>query len=363
MRASTLFAITLSVLLGLGAVAGARYAGLFDKKEPPPPPPDKAPIVKVLVAGGNLYQGIAVTADQVMVKDFRLTGKDEADWRADANKFQSKFVPATPGAISYRIPKRNITADTPLLENDFEKPELAPSITERLEPGTSPVNVAISKGRSVGGTIRLNEYVDVWLTTRLTIGSGKDARETSVSACIAKDCKVVMKRNVIWPMFGIDPDDKPVNFTLQTNPYRAALIEHAMGRGELTLRPVPAPATKATNSFVNMSSPEYADEDTRVDLIKRNMYTMSDADLMRIFNIRVPAPPPPAPPPPPPLQTRVIHGTGGVGTMLYNPDGTGPYTGPPPATSAQQQAAQQAPVVTLGGRGKQATDCENCGTK
>ena len=37
MRASTLFAITLSLLLGLGAVATARYMRLFDKKEPPPP--------------------------------------------------------------------------------------------------------------------------------------------------------------------------------------------------------------------------------------------------------------------------------------------------------------------------------------
>ena len=36
-----------------------------------------------------------------------------------------------------------------------------------------------------------------------------------------------------------DPDDKPMNFTLQANPYRAALIEYAQTHGQLSLHQPP----------------------------------------------------------------------------------------------------------------------------
>ena len=43
MRASTVFIAALALLVGLTAVAVAKYAGVFNKKEAAPPPPPPAP--------------------------------------------------------------------------------------------------------------------------------------------------------------------------------------------------------------------------------------------------------------------------------------------------------------------------------
>src|SRR5437868_2804146 len=58
MRASTLFALTLSVLVGLGVAIAAKMAGFFT---PPPAPvveaPKKAKEITVLAAGRNIFAG------------------------------------------------------------------------------------------------------------------------------------------------------------------------------------------------------------------------------------------------------------------------------------------------------------------
>src|SRR5437763_347481 len=126
MKASTLFAIVVALLLGLGAAATARYTGLFKEKTVPPPEPPK-PVAKVLV------------------------------------------------------------------------------------PITTPN----------GGAPSLR------------------------TACLARGCKVVMKRNNPWPVLAPAKEEGPMHFALQANPYRAALIEHARQVGALSLQPVPGPSRKA----------------------------------------------------------------------------------------------------------------------
>ena len=98
MRASTLFAITLSLLLGLGAVAGARYAGLFDKKEAPVPV-DKPTVIKVLVTNSTLYESIAVTPSMVKVRDKQLVGEEERRYKEDPGKFMARYIPARARAL------------------------------------------------------------------------------------------------------------------------------------------------------------------------------------------------------------------------------------------------------------------------
>jgi Flp pilus assembly protein CpaB len=361
MRASTLFAITLSLLLGLGAVAGARYAGLFDKKEAPPAA-EKPIVIKVLVANSTLYKDIALTPDMVTVRDKQLGGEEERRYKEDPGKFMAKFMPGSPKAVSLRIPKKTILAEQVLLADMFEDPELPPGPTDprRVEVGYRAVNVAITKGNSVGGTLRLGDYVDVWLTSKATLGSGKEARESIASACIARGCKIVMKRNLIWPVLQSDADDKPVNFTLQANPYRAAVIEYADNRGELSLRPAPAPAAKAVGSYSDITSKEYADEDDRVRLVNQGEFTVGDADLMRIFNLKPPAP---VPPPPAPVTTRRVFGTDMYAPALYDPNGGGPLV--PLNSAAAPQPRTAGPQSYTFGQPKGATnaaaECESCG--
>lgn len=369
MRASTLFAITLSLLLGLGAVAGARYAGLFDKKEPTPTP-DKPVTIKVLTSASTLYKGIALDDKMVAVKDKTLNQKEEKEYKEDQGKFMAKFMAASPKGAELRIPKSNIPAGQVLMADMFEDPELPPGPADprRVDPGYRAVNVAVSKANSVGGTIRVGDYVDVWLTTKMAIGSGKGAKETVASACIAKECKVVMKRNTIWPVLKADPDGKPINFTLQANPYRAAVIEFADNRGELSLRPVPPPENKAAGSYGDLNSKEYAEEDDRVRMVKQGEYTVGDRDMMRIFGIKVTAVPPP-PPPTPPIMTRRVIGTDMMMPALYDPNGGGPLI-----NVKSPNGGQAAPAGGGGGGGgglsfsppsskKADEECESCGQK
>jgi Flp pilus assembly protein CpaB len=378
MRASTLFAITLSVLLGLGAVAGARYAGLFDKAEPPPTQPEKPPVVRVLVPVTHLYAGIAVQPEYVVVKEMTMTPDD-------LKRYGNRFLPPYPSAVQFRIPKQNIAPSDsrPLTEDMFEPHDLPRSISERLDAKTAPVNVAVSKSKSVGGTIRVGEYVDVWLSTKYTVGTGRNAVEKVLQGCIAKDCKVVMKRDIIWPVMQADPDNAPVKFTLQANPYRAAFIEFAQTKGELSLRPTTPPATKSTGSFSDLSRPDYIDEDARVNKIMSGEYVVGDADLMRVFKLAPPVAPPPPAPPVPPRRTLVYYGTNMAGAALYDPYENKPYEGPSSGRPAGPQAPngpvspaavgqptqpqpqqQQMLPYTFGDRGRKSSDgCENCGDK
>jgi Flp pilus assembly protein CpaB len=315
MRASTLFAITLSLLLGLGAAAGARYAGLFDKKEAAAPPPK--PPVKILVAKTNLYEDIMVSADQVMLRDLR----PEEQAYYEANK--DKLMPALVMAAHQRTAKRNLMADQPLLKSDFSEVGLPDQISLRLAPGTRSVTVSVAKNDAAGGVIRIGEYVDVLLTTKVSGGGSQTVR----TATLARGCKVVTKRNSLVQFLASDPDAKPVTFGLEANPYRAALIQFAGNRGTISLMPVPTAARRsATGGWSDPSSKEYADEDQRVEAIGRGELAISDTDLERIFRITPPVPTPE------PLRIKHVVGVTPQGETVF----------PGTAASAPQAAARPA---------------------
>lgn len=340
MRASTVFALALALLIGLGAVAVAKYVGLFERKaasEPPPPPP-----LKVLVARQNLFEGTTVMADQVMVRELDASEAEALKARLGEN-WRSKLLPPMPSAAALRVLKRHVLADQVLLQDYFEELSLPDELSRRLEPRTRAVNVEVPKSRAAGGQIRVGEYVDVLLTTEVSAGDRQELR----TACIARSCKVVMKRNTPWTLLMADPDDKPLSFTLQANPYRAALIEYASTRGNLSLMPASPPSKLPPGVFSDPSSPEYAQEDQRVDGILNGTLAISDADLMRIFNIQ---PPPPKGLPP---GATVIHHITGVrdagytiiphggayhpatlpGVVPPNPNGSSAPPASPPPTS------------------------------
>jgi Flp pilus assembly protein CpaB len=364
MKASSLFTLTIAILLGLAAVVGAKYTGLFDRQ--PPPQAKETPVPHILVAKQNLFEGLTVASGQVRVRPLRPY--ELAHYQNNLEK----YMPPLQTAAHMRILNRNVEADQPLLKEYFQDQTMPESISSRLDPNMRAVNVAVPKARSAGGLLRLGEHVDVYLTSNICTGPNCDNPLTQ-TACIARNCKIIVKRNNLWTVLTTDPDNKPLNFTLQANPYRAALIEFAQTKGNLALQPTPA-NTKATSlaaktgSFSDPDSEEYRDEDRRVAGVVNGELTVSDLDLERIFNLK----PMPAPAlAPPPIMITRYSGLVKQGTTVFNADGS---SGP---RQAQAVAASNRPNLeggsTMGyrfaspdgpeGWGSPMAGCATCGKK
>jgi hypothetical protein len=98
---------------------------------------------------------------------------------------------------------------------------------------------------------------------------------------------------------GGKPSEAPVTLILETNPYRAALIEFCKtkGKGEISLTATksekcyPSSAQAPRVAFSEMTSKEYRDEDQRIDAMRKGEFAIGDAELARIFNVWPSSPP------------------------------------------------------------------------
>jgi Flp pilus assembly protein CpaB len=291
MKASTLFAITIAVLLGLGVVAVAKYAGLFAPRAQPPAPAKEAP--KVLVAARNLFEGLTITSNDVRVRDMRP--EEEEIWKTHKDKYLPPLIEA--GAL--RVLARNVDADTPIMKEHLQDSGLPDPLNRRLSsPMMRAVNVSLPPEQVAGGLIQIHERVDVFLTSRISVGTKQDNSVTQ-TAPIARNLRVIAKRNLLWTAMVANPPNKPIDYTLEANPYRAALIEFSKSRGDLTLVPTAAPQEPTVQSSRAVVSPtqsdptskEYAEEDKRIAEFLNGERIIGEADLVRIFGLKPIQPP------------------------------------------------------------------------
>jgi Flp pilus assembly protein CpaB len=354
MKASTLIVIAIALLVGLAAMAGANAIGLFKPKTPLADQRVKDEPILVLVANTDLAEGIAITAADVRVRELRPTERQLYD------EYKNRMMPPFIQAATLRVPKDRINADTPLLRDNFVEGQVPP-MSKRLDPGMRAVNVTVTKDRSAGGVVRVNELVDVWLTTRVTDPLGR----TSIrSAMLDRNCRVVMKRNTLYTLLMSDSDQ--ISYTLQANPYRAALIEWAQQKGQVFLAPVPmkmatsldptalveSPMMK-TMSFDDMSSPEYRNEDERVRRVNSGDYAISDEDLARIFKI--------VPPPSkvPPIQVVLISNVFPSAVQSFERDSQGNVA--PMSTTTPINGGKSGGSATFQDLDPDKKDCPTCG--
>lgn len=318
MKASTLFAITIAVLLALGVAVGAKLMGFFErgpKVEKSGEPP------RILVAKQNLFEGITITSDMVTVRPIRT----EEELQQYQNN-RSKFLPATITAAAQRIPIRHIEADQPILKDDLQDLAFPEPLSGRLRAGMRAVNLSLPKERAAGGLIVRGDTVDVLMTSKICAGNDCNDAITQ-SALIARGLRVIAKRDILWTVLQAIPENKPISFTLEANPYRAALIEFAQTKGALSL--LPSPTVKGTTageaatqggggaSFARFDSPEYREEDQRVDGILKGELTVSEVDLERIFKLK----PLPRTRTEPPHFVQHISGITPKGTTAFSADG------------------------------------------
>jgi Flp pilus assembly protein CpaB len=327
MRASTLFAITIAILLGLAAAITVKVTGYFSN--PSQVAPAKAPEIPVLVAARNLFKGDMIDGGWVQVR--MLRGDEIKDYEQN----RDKYLPPVPNAAVMRIAAVNIEADKPILkEHLIALADTKPGpISSVLLPNMRAVDLVITKEHSVGGLIQVGEWVDVLFTTQITVNGASATR----TAPVANKVRVIAKRDTLWKVFGALPADKPVPYTLEMNPYRAALVEYCKGKGILSIIPVSAAEQKSLEDRrvalqhgldiqqVGFAPPkmedsaEYADEDERVDAINNGDKSIGTRDLVRIFGLQTMEPPGEASKH---LSVETYIGNKRVSPTQFNKDGT-----------------------------------------
>jgi len=304
MKASTLFALTIAGLLALGTVVVSKQLGLFQTQ---PRVETKNEPIQILVAGDNLFEGITLTGGMVKVRSLRPG--ELAHYQSN----KEKYLPPLIQAANLRVPIRNISADTPLLADDLQDLAFAEALSARLGKDMRAVNVDVPKLRAAGGLIKMGDRVDVLLTTSICADS-TCANPLTQTGYIAHGLKVVAKRNIPWNVLAPLPEG-PLSFTLEANPYRAALLELAMTKGNLTLVPNPSGASASKVSFASLDSTEYRDEDQRVNSIMKGELVVNDSDLERIFKLRPMIRPDNSPPP---YRIQHMSGINPVGEMVFD---------------------------------------------
>ncbi len=101
MRASTLFALVIAVLIGLGVAVAARMSGYFNAQKKDPEPALKKQEIPVLIAAKNLFAGDLIDSGYVRVRNLR---PEEFDYYKE---HKDDYLPALPSACiaAHRRPK------------------------------------------------------------------------------------------------------------------------------------------------------------------------------------------------------------------------------------------------------------------
>ena len=307
-----------------------------------------APAVPLIIAPTrNLFAGDAMTGDNLGLRQLRP--EEMKDY--EANK--ADYLAGVREAGYFRIAAKDLVGDRPLRKGDLLDSKKPESLNSRLFPGTRAVTVGVSKDRSVSGLIQVGDWVDVYLITE--VSRSDNPNTVPFTGLLVPHAQVIAKRDTLYPIY--DPlRGETVSFTLATNPYRTALIEHGRNVGILTLVPVSMEekkrldglrddAIKNPNStsiaatFAPEGSPEFKEEQARLERYANGSLSIGDEDLVRLLRLPVIEPPPapvkppkppkppkivPPPPPPPPVTVELYNGTIKSGVAVFPV----PYTPP-----------------------------------
>lgn len=296
MRASTLFGLTIAILIGMAVVFGVKSSGLFSRPVVVATNPDRP---KVLVFRSGSFEGLASMSTDVIVRPVDDTEMDQY------MKNKHKYMPPIPEAVNFRILARNVYSNEPLLKEHFKDLGLPESFGGLLGPGMRAVNLKLPREDAGGGPLRKGDLVDVLLTTSICTDPSCQYPRTA-SAPIAFGLKIIIKNDSIFGRMK-ELDDKPMSFTLEANPYRAALIEFAKTKGRITLVPTGPHANKGK---LDMTTGVNKDEETRILRYQQNN-SITDRDLEEIFKLAA------IPLPPPPIYVEHIGGIQQRGTSVF----------------------------------------------
>ena len=341
MRASMLAVIAVAAVVGLGVVFTVKTLGLLNPPPAPvveaPPPPPAPPPPLVLAPVRHLFAGDTINPTDIRPRYLR------ADEMKEYEKNKAEYLPAVPEITYFRYSATAVAADQPLKHKDLKEPTKPESLNARLLPGTRAVSVGVHKQHSAGGLIQVGDWVDVYLNTEV---SRTDLPvKIPHTGVLVQQALVVAKRDTLYSIYAPLIPGEPVQFTLATNPYRAALIEYGRTIGTISLVPVSGAEKRRLDAlkaaalddpnalpngvtFAAAGSPEFRAEAERIDKYTRGGLAIGNEDLAKVLNLKpiepppppVSAPPPPTPAPPPqPVSIEIYSGVHKSATATFTP--------------------------------------------
>lgn len=289
MRAGILFMLVVLVFLTLAGAVVARTMGLFDKHQQVAAPAQP----QVIAALRRLPEGVAIDSHFVEVRAMSATELQVFKQEPDS------FFPPSLWSVAQRITARAIEAGEVIRRKDVvdTNPD---RLRERLAPGMRPVTVSLPAEQCQGGQISMGDWVDVSLTTGVSDGT-PGAEPAARTAVIARGVRVIMKRDTTLPLFRPENKGEPIPFTLEANPYRAALINFTTLKGQLTLSALPESdyqsletarekrledSSKLPGAAVDWTAQGVADQEiAKIKQVVEDHYSIGDADLEEIFGL------------------------------------------------------------------------------
>ncbi|MCI0457732.1 MAG: hypothetical protein L0Z62_12240 [Gemmataceae bacterium] len=245
MKVRALSALAVPLVLGTASLIGPNLLDSLGRWRLEPP--------RVLVFESNLFEGITITSRDIRVRTLKPW---EWGWyMADAHR----YMPPDAQAATLRVLTRNVEAGRPILLEDLKVSPLVRGLGPRRRA------VAVTQHEQKVAWALAGEEVDVHLTIQ---------GQTRV---IAHGVEVLRRRSPLWLVPEVAPEDRLVIFILVANPYRAALIEFARLKGELTL--VPAAGEELGPAAAR-------EEEARITAYLEGELAITEADIDRLFKAK-----------------------------------------------------------------------------
>lgn len=256
LQASTVFALTLALLAGLiGAYLFKTY--VLNGKTPAPPAVANG-VYQITVAAVNLTDKALISPGQVKT----LAVSREEFERVTSNP---KYLRGSQAVNRTTI--RPIRAEEPIFEDYLEPLEYPRPVSVLLRPGKRAVILEIPSKQAM---VQVGDRVDLLCTlSNDSFGPGQAA-----TAVMARDVRVVARFNTTQTAARPTGGDITRTYTLETTPYRHALIELARTLGATFALSVSPRVGEEGEVIRDMEM----DDDPQTDRV-------TSADLAKIFGV------------------------------------------------------------------------------
>lgn len=185
--------------------------------------PAPAAVLNVLVAGGDIQPGTAITPALVRWQSWPKSSVDSSFITEEGN-------PDTAAIVKGTVARAPMIAGEPLTGAKIVHADAASFMSARLSPGMRAVSTAISTDTGAGGFILPNDRVDVVLTQQVS-----DSPRRFGSRVILNNVRVLAMDQT----FTQDKDQKTVmakTATLELAPDQATMLARSAPAGTISLQ-------------------------------------------------------------------------------------------------------------------------------